>query len=105
MRIIADAQVLKPGFDANSGQSLYRSKAWAEYDLGFYAAAVADAGNSNAAAGTCIAAKAYEKLGQTEDARTAWAKFEAQYKAMTPDDLVVEPDCPILAAEAEYEAK
>jgi hypothetical protein len=105
LRIIADAQALKPQFDAKSGPSLYRSRAWAEYDLGFYDAAVMDGGSSHSAAGTCIAAKASQKLGQSEKTRATWATFETQYKAITALDLAVEPDCPILAAEALRESK
>jgi tetratricopeptide (TPR) repeat protein len=105
LRVIADAQAIKPHFDKYSGPSLYRSRAWAEYGLGFYNPAIDDGNHSQTAAGTCIAAKATQKLGQTEEARALWARFETQFKAITPLDIAVEPDCPILAEEAARETR
>jgi tetratricopeptide (TPR) repeat protein len=98
LRVIQDAQRASPNSAASS--SLYRNKAWAEYDLGFYTNAVADASHSGSAAGTCIMAKAYIKLIRPADASLAWMKFREQYASISPNDPVVEPDCVLLAEES-----
>jgi tetratricopeptide (TPR) repeat protein len=98
LRVIQDAQLGSP--NNSSSSQLYRNKAWAEYDLGFYSDAVKDGSQSGSAPGTCIVAKAYAKLGRSADESIAWTKFRAQYASNTPSGLVVEPDCVLLSEES-----
>ncbi len=102
LRVIYDAQLLEPGFNPGTAPSLFRNRAWAEYDLGIYGAAEEDALRSHTAAATCFLAKAYMKTGKTDDAAMAWAKFQAQMRRITPNDPVVEPDCEILSTETTH---
>lgn len=96
LRVIQDA-LKATNIDSDSLSALYRNKAWAEFDLGFYSDALTDAAKSNSAAATCIAAKAETKLGRSADADVAWKQFRAQYASNTSNNLVVEPDCVLLS--------
>jgi tetratricopeptide (TPR) repeat protein len=98
LSVVQDALRVPP--DSTSAASLYRNKAWAEYDLGFYSDAVTDGLNSKSAAGDCIVAQAYTKMGQAADASIAWTAFREQYASIAPNDPVVEPDCVLLSEES-----
>lgn len=99
---IADAGLgLNPSGEVKS--ALLKNKAWAELNLGFTSQAIADATQSNSAAGECILGKVYIKLGKTEAARETWNGFE-QMNAKTSSGPAVEPDCQLLA-ENSHESK
>ena len=100
LRVIQDA-LRATQIDSDSLSALYHNKAWAEYDLGFYTDALADAARSaaalNTAAATCITAKADTKLGRSTDAAVAWKQFRAQYASNAPSSRTIEPDCVLLS--------
>jgi hypothetical protein len=99
---IADAALgLKPTAEVKS--ALLKNRAWAELNLGFTSQAIADAKQSNSAAGECILGKVYIKLGKTEAAREAWNSFE-QMSAATSSGPAIEPDCQLFA-EKSHETK
>lgn len=99
---IADAALgLNPSAEVKS--ALLKNKAWAELNLGFTSQAIADATQSNSAAGECILGKAYIRLGKNEAAREAWNSFD-QMSAKTSSGPAIEPDCQLLA-ENSHETK
>lgn len=95
LRIAEDALRLKPGSQVTS--ALLKNKAWAELNLGFYNQAVEDARKSNSAAGECILAKTYNKLGKPADVALAWSSFRNRTSTLINGEPVIEPDCELLA--------
>ena len=93
LRIVDAALGLNPIPEVKS--ALLKNKAWAELNLGFTSQAIADATQSNSAAGECILGKVYSKLGKTEAAREAWNSFQ-QKSATTQSGPTIEPDCTLL---------
>lgn len=86
--------------------ALYRNRAFAEYQIGLYQQAEADAkqsvnAQSTAADPYCVLAKIYSKLGRAAEARNAWQDFFARVNNHVVQPRL-EPDCIHLAAEASY---
>ena len=96
----------------NEGQeitaALYRNRALAEYGIGLYEQAEADAKQSSNAQSTaadpyCVLAKIYTKQGRAAEAGKAWQKFLARINNHVLQPRL-EPDCIHLAAEASHES-
>ena len=84
--------------------SLYRNRALAEYAIGLYQQAEADAklgvkAMPDAADPYCVLAKVYSKQDRKAEARIAWQDFLARVNT-TGLQPRLEPDCAHLAAEA-----
>ena len=82
---------------------LYRDRAWAEFQLGFYADAEADAQRAAPdarahASAECLLGKIYTQQKKTGEAQQAWKDFQDTIAsgAALP---VIEPDCTRLAEE------
>jgi tetratricopeptide (TPR) repeat protein len=95
LRILDAAMRLKPSAEVKS--ALQKNRAWAELNLGFYTQAIADATQSNSAAGECVLGKVYNKLGKTKEAEQIWVSFEQRARAMVGSRPTIEPDCWLLA--------
>jgi len=95
LRIANDGLHLNPP-DAADIAALRKNRAWAEYELGFYPQAIADATAADSAPGDCILGMTYAKLSQPAAAQIAWARFNQRLSATNPPPSV-EPDCRLLA--------
>lgn len=120
LRVTDDAIPLLPPLPPSSpdpslletAAALYKNRAWAEYQLGFYEQGVADAKLSlqsgpNAAATYCLLGKLYGKLGKPADAQQAWDTFNRMIAspASSGPQPAIEPDCRRLAQGESHEAK
>jgi tetratricopeptide (TPR) repeat protein len=80
--------------------ALYKNRAWAEYQLGFYQDAETDALTSlhsqkDYAPAYCVLGRTLEKLNRASEAKTAWKAFGRIEKqnATNTEPPAVEPDC------------
>jgi tetratricopeptide (TPR) repeat protein len=92
--------------DAETKAALYENRAAAEYELGFYKEALADANVTaesfpNAAAPYCLMGKIYAKTGVPAQARAAWREFEKLAEAPNGSSAVGQPDCIRLSEESD----
>ena len=101
LRVTDDALKLGPS-DPETLTALHKNRAWAEYDLGFYEQALADANLSlqsqpDATAGYCLQGKIYGKVGKRAEAKVAWENFDRLMASPSGPQPMIEPDCIRLA--------
>jgi tetratricopeptide (TPR) repeat protein len=87
--------------DPQALAALYENRGLAEFDLGFYAQAIADAQSSEksqeGAAAYCLLGKIYGKTAAAADARSAWDKFSKVIDGSNAVSSMSAPDCMRLA--------
>jgi Flp pilus assembly protein TadD len=96
--------------DAQTAATLRKDLAWAEYELGFYSEAEADAKRAArypdiAASANCVLGKIYTRWRKPADAERAWKSFKASIRDPNVHPPMVEPDCTRLAEAASHEIK
>jgi len=79
--------------------ALHKNRALAELDLGLYQEGIIEATESKSAAGDCVLAKIYGRLGQQTQAQRAWSSFLHRPPAPPDSSPFIEPDCILLAEE------
>src|SRR5690348_7660522 len=94
--------------DPNTTAGLYKNRAWAEYEMGFYSQAENDAqralaSSASAISAYCVLGKIYAKTGDTAKAHAAWQHFNAGINAKLLGTGMIEPDCKRLAEAAKHD--
>ena len=105
---VADDAVGYPSPDRDTTAGLYKNRAWAEYEMGFYSQAENDAQRALASSATaisayCVLGKVYDKTGDKPRAQAAWQHFNSGIRTTAPGTWMIEPDCKRLAEVATHD--